>query len=180
MKRRSFLIAARRIIIYAITIAVLFVALRIGREYWPTISKKLQGISTENEVKISTDKQIYSRGDKVRITVKNKTKIVVFYAQNTTCGASSWILEDCLGNEIPYYQGCLWATYQHRFTRLGIGETLNLAWNGMVYNDDATAEKAGLGCYKIIFPHSHHPKKPLGEGWGGDKLEAVSGMFFVK
>jgi hypothetical protein len=179
MRRFSLFIALKRIIIYTVTIALLFAILIIGREYWPDITKRLRGIPTEKEVTISTERRLYSEGEKVTITVKNNTASEIFYAQRAECGASSWILEDCLGNEVAYYQTCLWETYQHRFTRLEPGETLRFTWAGTAYHKDGTIKGTKWGCYKVVFPYSLK-KKTAREGWRDDKREATSGMFLIK
>jgi len=137
-------------------------------------------VPSSSEIIVTTDKTIYKQGEIVKITVKNNLNKPIWYAKKITCGSSSWILENCLGKEIPYYQTCLWVTYQHDFTKLNPGEILTREWNGMILDlEDYEFKLAESGCYKIVFPYSMKEKVSWGEAWGEDKIEVRSSRFVI-
>ena len=58
------------------------------------------------------------------ISVFNGLEVPIWYAQEVDCGLSFWFVETCEGTRIVHKQPCIWRDYQHNFTKLEPGETL--------------------------------------------------------
>jgi hypothetical protein len=135
-------------------------------------------VSDAEGVIVTTDKTEYERGEVIKISVRNNLNVPLWYAQEVECGSSFWSLNDCDNVEVPYHVPCAWVVPQHDFTKLNPGETLEGSWD--TKGEGMRFEPAEPGCYKIVFPYSLEEKKPMSDGWYGDRIEVYSNEFAVK
>ncbi len=139
-------------------------------------------VQSGKEVMITTDKTEYEQGDTVKITVRNNLKESIWYPKHIYCGASFWLLETCEGEEVPYYEICLWVAPDYRFTKLNPTEILEEEWDGKIHDlREYKFRFAEPGCYRIVFPCSYSVnKKKLYEDWGEHKETIYSNEFTIK
>lgn len=128
---------------------------------------------------ISTDKLEYSKGEKIKIFVINKSDSTIIYARNVHCGASFFELNDCNENNIIYHDLCMWDDYQHEFTELDSNDTLIGYWNQNIYKD-WDFERAQTGCYKILVPYFIKHKNEKLRTWNDRKRIIYSNEFKLK
>ena len=156
------------------------------KEYFEAkcIDKRCKAVPKQftEQVTITTDKTEYEQGETVKIMVRNNLEIPIWYAQSVRCGTSFWLLETCEGEEVSYYEICLWVAPDYRFTKLNLTEILEEEWDGKLWGSGLEEYKLPEpGCYRIVFPYSYSVnKKKLYEDWGEDKKTIFSNEFTIK
>lgn len=147
----------------------------------PTISATpTENQPTGSDVLVTTDRSVFLAGEFVEIRVINNLDTPIWYANNTECGASFWLLESCDGKGVIYYPPCIWSEPDYDFATHASGGILEYQWDGMVREMSAPEEPrvADPGCYRILFPYLMDEVQPY--EWYEGRINVYSDDFMFE
>ena len=140
--------------------------------------KQETGTDTKSTM-ISLNKDVYSRGEYIAMTMKNDLDAPVWYAKKIACGGDFFLVEQCDGEQVKYYLDCDWEAPDHGFTQIAQGATMEGRWNGTVeltIGFSATEP----GCYRMVVPYTTGEAEPTAQEWETNQVKAYSGEFQMR
>lgn len=128
---------------------------------------------------VSLNKDVYSRGEYIAMTLKNDLDAPLWYAERIACGADFFLVEKCDGEQIKYYLDCEWEVPDHGFTQLAPGATMEGRWNGTLQLTTGFTA-TGPGCYRMIVPYTTGAAEPTAQEWETSQVKAYSEEFQMR